>query len=119
MGCLCRRCSNITVINAAFHPSRRRKSPETASCPSANAPAQFDLIVARLEPEKLLPGTVNNHPPFPCHEIAIGSEHLMFNTSINLTATVLFFGWEGGAEPWMHLHRSPAATYKQPSFCFL
>ena len=25
MGCLCRHCSNITVINAAFHPSQRRE----------------------------------------------------------------------------------------------
>lgn len=25
MGCLCRHCSSITVINAAFHSSQRRK----------------------------------------------------------------------------------------------
>lgn len=48
-----------------FTRRKEEKSPETASCPSANAPAQFDLIVAHLEPEKLLRGTVNNHPRSP------------------------------------------------------
>lgn len=38
----------------------------------------------------LLPKTVINYPIFPHHEIAIASGHLMFNTSINFPACVLF-----------------------------
>lgn len=61
MGCLCRHCSNITVINAAFHPSQRRKvlklplvlllmhQPVWPNCGSSQA-------------RKLLAETVINYP---------------------------------------------------------
>lgn len=61
MGCLYRHCSNITVINAAFHPSQRRKvlklplvlllmhQPVWPNCGSSQA-------------RKLLTETVINYP---------------------------------------------------------
>lgn len=88
-GCLYCHCSNITVINATFHLSQRRKvlrlslvlllmhQPVWPNCGSHLKPESCSL-------RQLL--TI----PFPCHEIAIALEHLMFNTSINLPACVLF-----------------------------
>ena len=78
-------CSNITVINAASQPSQRGKK-KVLKLPLvllAKCTSQFDLIVAHLSLESCSRRQLLTIP-FPCHEIAIASEHLVFNTSINL-----------------------------------